>query len=187
MSSTETVVYSAPRSRGFLVEWYLKEIGVPLKVITLDLSKQEHKSPEYLHVNPFGLVPALKETNGDMWSLFESGAILLYLAEKYDPNYPKDIRKRAELIQWIIFANSTLSVAAFTELGREKQLPSILSTLEGHFLDHEFVLGNQFSVADIALGSYVSFIEQRFPETIESTKYPHLKSYIDRMKSRQGQ
>lgn len=186
MSAGKTVLYSAPNSRGGMVEWYLRLLKVPVDVVNLDMSKGEHKSPEFLRVNPFGKVPALQETGPEPWSLSESGAILLYLAEKYDPTFPKDLRKKAEITQWILFANSTLAAAAFTESLREKQLPGLLAALDQHFAKHSFALGDEFSVADVTLGTYLSYITMFFPDKVDMKPYSHLSGYMERVKERQA-
>ncbi|KAF6004608.1 hypothetical protein F1559_004703 [Cyanidiococcus yangmingshanensis] len=186
MSAGKTVLYSAPNSRGGMVEWYLRLLKAPVDVVNLDMSKGEHKSPDFLRVNPFGKVPALQETGPEPWSLSESGAILLYLAEKYDPTFPKDLRKKAEITQWVLFANSTLATAAFTESLREKQLPGLLAALDQHFAKHSFALGGEFSVADVALGTYLSYITMFFPDKVDMKPYSHLNGYVERVKERQA-
>jgi glutathione S-transferase len=186
MSTAKTVLYSAPNSRGAVVEWYLRLLKAPVEVVNLDMAKGEHKSPEYLRVNPFGKVPALAEIGPEPWSLYESGAILLYLAEKHDPTFPKDLRKRAEIAQWILFANSTLSQTAFVESLREKQLPGLLASLDQHFSKHPFVMGDAFSVADVAVGSYLAYIPMFLAGKVDMSPYPHVNNYIERVKERQA-
>jgi len=73
-------LYSWPRSSGTRIAWALEELGVAYEYIELDASKQEHRAPRYLAINPHGKVPGL--VDGDL-TLFESGAIVLYLGEKY--------------------------------------------------------------------------------------------------------
>lgn len=72
--------YSWPRSSGARVQWALEELGVGYEYVELDPKKQEHRTPQYLAINPHGKVPGL--VDGDL-TLFESGAILLYLGERY--------------------------------------------------------------------------------------------------------
>eukprot|EP00166_Cyanidium_caldarium_P006014 ctg_770.g204 len=158
MAPMTTTVYTASNSRGFLVEWYLRELGQKVNVKSLDLAKGEQRHSEFLVVNPFGKVPTLEEHGGrDSWTLFESGAILMYLAEKYDPKYPKDIRGRAKIAQWMLFANSTLAEAVSIESLREKQQGQVLQGLEKHLSENEFLLGNDFSVADFVVGGTLAY------------------------------
>jgi len=186
MSTGKTVLYSAPNSRGAMVEWYIRSIKAPVEVVNLDMGKGEHKSPEFLRVNPFGKVPALEETGPEPWSLNESGAILYYLAEKYDRNFPKDAHQRAQILQWILFANATLAQTAFMESLREKQLPGLLAALDQHFSKHTFAVGETFTVADVALGSYLGYIPMFFPGKVDMTPYSHLNAYMERVKERQA-
>ncbi len=73
-------LYGGTRTRASKVQWYLEELSIPYEFVLLDLAAGEHQKPEYLAINPMGKVPAI--VDGDL-KLWESGAILLYLAEKY--------------------------------------------------------------------------------------------------------
>ena len=105
---------------------YVAELGATEKVTltNLDMAKEEHKSAEYLKINPLGRVPAL--TDGP-FSLFESGALLLYLGETFgELTTPQ---KRAKAAQWILFSQTTLANALFTEEvgpGRERREASTI-------------------------------------------------------------
>nr|WP_330359425.1 glutathione S-transferase N-terminal domain-containing protein [Moorena bouillonii] len=79
-SSPQLKLYSGLRSRATIVQWYLEELGVPYEYILLDMKAGEHKQPEYLSINPMGKVPAIVDGDFKLW---ESGAILVYLANKY--------------------------------------------------------------------------------------------------------
>ena len=73
-------LYGGVRTRAFIVQWYLEELGVPYEFVLLDLEAGEHRQPEFLAINPMGKVPAIVDGEFPLW---ESGAILLYIAEKY--------------------------------------------------------------------------------------------------------
>ena len=79
-SSAQLKLYGGLRSRAAIVQWYLEELGVPYEYILLDMKAGEHKQPEYLSINPMGKVPAIVDGDFKLW---ESGAILVYLANKY--------------------------------------------------------------------------------------------------------
>jgi glutathione S-transferase len=72
--------YGGARSRASIVQWYLEELAISYEFVLLDMQNAEHRKPEFLFINPMGKVPAI--TDGD-FALWESGAILLYLDEKY--------------------------------------------------------------------------------------------------------
>ncbi len=82
---TNLSLYGGVRTRTPIVQWYLEEIAVPYQYISLDIKQQEHRQPEFLEINPMGKLPAI--VNGE-FKLWESGAILLYLADKYMVKYP---------------------------------------------------------------------------------------------------
>jgi len=102
-------LYSWPSSSGTRIAWALEELGVPYEYVELDAKKLEHRAPEYLAINPHGKVPGL--TDGEL-TFFESGAILLYLGDKYGTErqlWPVAGQARADAVCW--------SVWAMTELG----------------------------------------------------------------------
>ena len=95
-------LYGGSHSRASIVQWYLEEIGVEYEFVLLDMEKQAHRQPDFLALNPMGKVPLIVDGDFKLW---ESGAILLYLAEKYEKhNY--SLEERSILNQWILFANS---------------------------------------------------------------------------------
>jgi len=84
-------LYGGARSRASIVKWYLEEIDVSYEFVLLDMQAGAHLQPEFLAINPIGKVPSISE--GD-FSLWESGAILLYLAEKYG-KLPQSLEEKA--------------------------------------------------------------------------------------------
>ena len=171
-------LYGGARSRASIVQWYLEELQVPYEFVKLDLQAGEQRQPEYLAINPFGKVPAI--VDGDL-TLWESGAILLYLAEKYS-NIAQTTEQRAELAQWILFANATLGPGIFVESSREREMPRLFSALQQHFAASTYVLGDQFSGADIAVGSHLAYIPMMLQ--IGYDDYPAIADYVKRMMTR---
>ncbi|KAF6242297.1 thioredoxin-like protein [Scenedesmus sp. NREL 46B-D3] len=139
-------LYTNPASRGKFVEWYLQEIGVDAELVNLDMKEKQHKSEQFMKVNPFGKVPAMQD--GEL-SLFESGALLTYLADKYGKLDTPEARGKAA--QWVLFANSTLANSVFVEQFR---------VLAGK----EFLEGGAFSVSDVAVGAYLLYIPAFLPQ-----------------------
>ena len=98
---TDTIsLYTNPFSRGRIAHWMLEEVGAPYHVELLDFERNEHKSPEYLTLNPMGKVPAVRLEDGDM--LTESGA-LLYWFGRGTELWPANERTRAEVLRWMFF------------------------------------------------------------------------------------
>jgi GSH-dependent disulfide-bond oxidoreductase len=99
-------LYSLPTPNGVKVSIMLEEIGLPYEVHLVDFNKDDQKTPEFLSLNPNGKIPAIIDPNGPggkPLGLFESGAILQYLAEKTGKLLPDDAARRYETIQWVHF------------------------------------------------------------------------------------
>ena len=126
-------LFGGSRTRASMPRWFMEEKGIDYEFVELDLRSQEHRQSEFLTINPFGKLPALVDDNvvlddGSPLSLFESGAILLHLAE----HYSKDITTAAErslISQWLLFANSTLSIALFVPSSRDSEFPRLMEVL----------------------------------------------------------
>jgi glutathione S-transferase len=171
-------LYGGARSRASIVRWYLEELGVPYEFILLDMSTGEHHQPEFLKINPFGKVPAI--TDGD-FAIFESGAILLYLSEKYGGK-ELSIEQQAILTQWVLFANSTLATGIFTEASRAKELPQLMTPLNETLSKHQYLLGDEFSVVDVAVGAILIYIPMMLK--LDLSAYPAVVNYIQALSNR---
>lgn len=171
-------LYGGERSRASIVKWYLEELGIPYEFVLLDLQAGEHRQPAYLAINPIGKVPALVDEDFKVW---ESGAILLYLAEKYgQPGL--SIEQQTLLNQWITYANATLGTELFSSANREEAAARHCSMLN-HLLEHQpFIAGQEFSVADVAVGSVVAYA--RIMLNLDLGPYPALLEYAKRLSER---
>jgi glutathione S-transferase len=171
-------LYGGAPSRASIVRWYLEEVGVPYEFVKLDLQAGEHRQPAYLAINPIGKVPAI--VDGD-FLLWESGAILLYLADKYG-KVTSSPEKRAELAQWVLFANATLGPGIFAEANREREMPLLMTALNEIFERQPFLLGNEFTVADVAVGSILSYIPVLLK--LDLSSYPGVLNYMKQVSER---
>ncbi len=171
-------LYGGSRSRASIVQWYLEEIGVEYQFVLLDMASGEHLKPDYLKINPMGKVPAIVDGDFILW---ESGAILLYLAEKYGKE-GDSLEKRSIINQWILFANSTLATGLFLEANREREMPRLLPPLEKMFTEKPFLLGDKLSVADIAVGSMLAYAQ--ILAKVDFSSYPAIKDYVNRLAQR---
>jgi glutathione S-transferase len=171
-------LYGGAQSRAAIVRWYLEELQTPYDFVVLDMKSGEHLQPDFLDINPMGKVPAIQDGNLKLW---ESGAILLYLADKHD-QLPVDIQKRAEIYQWVMFANSTLGQGIFSETTREKETPRLLTPLDQIFQHRTFLLGEEFSVADVALGAVLAYIPMML--NLDLSPYGAVVNYIQRLSER---
>lgn len=171
-------LYGGAFSRASIVKWYLEELQVPYEFVQLDMQAGEHSQPEYLKINPMGKVPAI--IDGDL-QLWESGAILLYLNDKYGKTSSSP-EQRAVFYQWVLFANATLGPGIFTETTRERELPRLLTPLNEIFERQPFLLGDEFTVADVAVGSILAYIPMMLK--LDLSAYPAVLGYIKRMTER---
>jgi len=171
-------LYGGARSRASIIQWYLEEATVDYEFVMVDLSSGEQQKPDFLAINPMGKVPAI--VDGDL-KLWESGAILLYLAEKYgEPEASLD--DRAIWGQWILFANATLGPGLFTEALREKETPRLLTPMDSILSESSFFLGDTFGVVDVAVGSYLSYA--RMMINLDFSGYPAIANYLQQIESR---
>jgi glutathione S-transferase len=96
-------LYTAPTPNGWKVSVALEELGMPYEVHPIDLAKLEQRQPWYLEINPNGRIPAIVDRDEDGFPVFESGAILIYLAEKAGRLLPVDRKGRSRVVQWLMF------------------------------------------------------------------------------------
>ncbi len=171
-------LYGGARSRASIVQWYLEELGVGYEFVMLEMQAGEHKQPEYLKINPMGKVPAIVDGDFHLW---ESGAILLYLADKYGKT-PLSPEERGIFSQWVLFGNATLATGIFVEANREKETPRLLTPLNEIFERQSFVLGDVFTVADVAVGSILAYIPIMLK--LDLSAYPAVLNYIKRISER---
>ena len=142
----------------------LEEIGLEYSVHPIDLAKQEQKAPEYIAMNPNGRIPVIVDHDNDDFVVFESGAILMYLAEKTGQLLPKEEKARSRVIQWLMFqmggVGPMMGQANVFYRYFEEQIPAaihryqheglrLLSVLDQQLAGREYIC-DEYSVADIA-------------------------------------
>lgn len=171
-------LYGGARSRSSIVQWYLEELEVPYEFVMLDMQAGEHLQPGFLEINPIGKVPAI--VDGDL-KLWETGAILLYLAEKYGKE-SLSVERRSLLNQWITYSNATLGPEVFSEATREKALPRHMTMLNQMFARQPYILGDEFTVADVAIGSFLAYIPLMLK--VDLSEYTNVMAYMQRLNER---
>lgn len=171
-------LYGAPQSRSSIIQWYLEELAVPYEFVALDMKAGDHRHADFLAINPFGKVPAVAD---DDFTLSESGAILLYLADKHQ-QLADSAQARATVYQWVLFANSTLANGLFLEHLREKEMPRLLTVLNQLLADRDYFLGETFGVVDVAVGSILAYVPIMLKLSFED--YPAIAAYLQRIVSR---
>jgi glutathione S-transferase/GST-like protein len=160
-------LYTAATPNGWKISIALEEMGLPYEVRVIDFSAMEQKADWYVKLNPNGRIPTLEDEG---FTLFESGAILIYLAEKTGKFLPKGVQERSRVLQWLMFQMSGIGpmmgqANVFFRYFPEKIQPVIeryqrevtrlFGVLERQLATHEYVAG-AYSIADMALWPWVS-------------------------------
>ena len=157
-------LYTSPTPNGWKASIALEELALPYTVHPIALQKLEQKEAWYVKLNPNGRIPTIVDRDEDGFVIFESGAILLYLAEKTGRLVPADRRGRSRVIQWLMFQMGGIGpmmgqANVFYRYFPEKLQPAIdryqnesrrlFEVMNGRLADHEWLAGD-FSIADIA-------------------------------------
>ncbi|QXN62430.1 glutathione S-transferase N-terminal domain-containing protein [Serratia fonticola] len=195
-------LYSLPTPNGVKVSIMLEEIGLPYEAHLIDIGKNETWTPEFLSLNPNGKIPAILDPagpDGKPFALFESGAILLYLAEKCGKLLPKDPAQRYETIQWVFFQMASVG-PMFGQLGffhkftgreyedkrpferYQKESKRLLGVLEERLQGRDWIMGSEYTIADISLLGWVrnliGFYEAR--DVVEFDNFPLVGQWLER-------
>jgi len=163
-------LYSLPTPNGVKVSITLEETGLPYEVHLVDFGKHDQLTPEFLSISPNNKIPAILDPNGPggkPLALFESGAILVYLASKTGQLMPKDDAGRYETLQWLMFQMGGIG-PMFGQVGffhkfagkdyedkrpRDRYVAEakrLLAVLDKHLEGREWIMGDQYTIADIA-------------------------------------
>jgi GSH-dependent disulfide-bond oxidoreductase len=188
-------LYTAATPNGWKVSITLEELELPYTLHKIDLASGAQKEPWFTAINPNGRIPAVVDRDEGDFAIFESGAIMLYLAEKTGRLLPADPKGRSRAVQWLMFQMGGVGpmmgqANVFTRYFPE-QIPSVIDryrresrrlfeVLDGHLADHEYLAGD-YGIADIANWSWVHMYE--WPG-IDVTGLDHLRRWIDAIAAR---
>lgn len=194
-------LYFSPTPNGLKVRLYLEEAEVAYRTIAVSLSRGEQLRPEFLAISPNGKIPAIVDhappTGTAPLKVFESGAILLYLAEKTGRFMPTDFEGRMEVLQWLFWQVSGLGPMAgqighFNVFAPEqvpyaidrytREVRRLYNVLDRRLAGREFIAG-EYSIADIA--SY-PWIVPHAAHGQDLDEFPHLKRWFETMAQRPG-
>jgi GST-like protein len=157
-------LYTASTPNGHKVSCMLEAIEMTYEIHTVNLGEGDQRKPEFLKISPNGRIPAIVDTDNDDLSIFESGAIMLYLAEKSGKLIPSDIKGRAKVIEWLMFQMGGIGpmmgqANVFSRYFPEKIQPAIdryqnesrrlFEVLDMQLSKNEWLAG-EYSIADIA-------------------------------------
>jgi len=189
--SDEVVFYYNPMSRARIVHWMLEEVGVPYRFEVVNLESQDQKKPGFLAVNPMGKVPAIVH-RGTV--VTECGAICAYLADAFPAARlapPVDSPLRGTYYRWLFFGGTCVEAAVIDRMlsrppaSRPGALgygsyDDTVATLEKALTPGPYILGPQFSAADVYVGSQIGF--GMMMKALEPR--PAFKDYLDRLQER---
>ncbi len=192
-------LYTAATPNGHKISVLLEELGVDYNVHVIDFDKNEQKSEAFLNINPNGRIPAIVDTeadaDGDEFAVFESGAIMIYLADKYGQFLPSETKARSQVIQWLMFqmggvgpmmGQANVFYRYFPEkipaaIERyQKEVKRLFSVLDTHLADNSYLAGD-YSIADMANWCWVHTHEW---SGVDIEPYKHLKRWVAEIATR---
>ena len=199
-------LYTLPTPNGVKVSIMLEEIGLPYEAHLVNIMANESWLPEFLSLNPNGKIPAIIDPDGpggEPLGLFESGAILLYLAEKTGALIPSHPGRRWECIQWVFFQMANVGpifgqVGFFYKFkGREiedkrpleryaTETKRLLGVLEGRLDGRTWIMGDEFTIADVSLLGWVRGLVGFYGagDLVEWGRLKHVPAWLDRCVAR---
>lgn len=199
-------LYSFPTPNGVKVSAALEELGLPYEAHRIDIMANETWTPDFLSLNPNGKIPAIIDPagpDGKPIALFESGAILVYLAEKTGKLLPHDAARRYETLQWLFFQMGGVG-PMFGQLGffhafggsqiedkrpLERYLGEtkrLLGVLEARLQDREWIMGDELTIADLSLFGWVRILVTLYDarEIVEFDKLTTVPRWLDSLLAR---
>lgn len=188
-------LYTAATPNGWKVSITLEEMELPYTVRPIALSQGEQKEEWYLKLNPNGRIPTIVDHDNDDFAVFESGAILIYLAERTGQLLPRDEKGRSRVIQWVMFQMGGIGpmmgqANVFYRYAPEKipyaieryqrECRRLFAVLDRHLQDHEYLAGN-YSIADIANWSWVHTYKW---SGVDIEGLTHLQRWLEAIRAR---
>jgi GST-like protein len=195
----EIEVYTWPTPNGHKIHIALEELGLPYRAIPIDIAKGEQFKPDFLKISPNNKIPALVDPDGPGGkpiALFESGAILIYLAEKTGGLWPKDERGQSVALQWLCFqmahigpmlgqvhhfrhyAPEPIPYAIDRYTGEAQRLYGVLDRRLGEV---EYLTGGAYGMSDIAVFPWLRSWEG---QGVTLSDYPHVQRWFDAIGAR---
>jgi len=190
-------LYSAPTPNGRKISVALEEMQLPYTLHAIDLGKLQQKEPWFLAINPNGRIPAIVDRDNGDFAVFESGAILIYLAEKTGQFLPSDVRARSQVLQWLmlqmggigpmmgqanVFYRYAPEKIPFAIERYQREGARLFGVLDGQLARHEYLAGD-YSIADMATYPWVASHEW---SGIGIAPFPHLARWLNAIAAREA-
>ncbi len=193
-------LYSLPTPNGIKVSAALEEMGLAYEAHLIEFSKEDQLTPEFISLSPSNKIPAIIDPNGPDGKpigVFESGAILLYLAEKTGKLMPSDAHEKLEVLQWVMFQMGGVG-PMFGQLGffhkfagaeyedkrpRDRYVTEVrrlMGVLETRLTGREYIVGDAYSIADLALWPWVGTIDNYYDAgaLVGTDDFPKLREWV---------
>ncbi|MBY4595246.1 glutathione binding-like protein [Ottowia caeni] len=192
-------VYTWPTPNGHKVHIMLEECGLPYRALPINIGKGDQFQPDFLKISPNNKIPAIIDPegpDGEPISVFESGAILLYLAEKTGRFMPASVRGRYDVLQWLMFqmggVGPMLGQAHHFRVYAPEKVPyaidrytnearRLYGVMDRQLQSHDYIAGNEYTIADIAIFPWLRSWQN---QGIDWADFPTLKAWFDRIGER---
>jgi GST-like protein len=188
-------LYTWDTPNGRKISIMLEELELPYRAIAIDINAGQQFTPEFTAISPNNKIPALVDRDADL-CLMESGAILMYLADRSGRFLPDTGPARWKVIEWLMFQMGGIGPmlgqthhfhfynpgkAPYAEARYVKEAQRLYAVLERQLTGHEFIAGNEYSIADIATWPWIARYKR---QGIEWASYPHVKDWYLRLAAR---
>lgn len=188
-------LYTAATPNGWKASIALEELALPYETRALDLMQGDQKDAAYLAINPNGRIPAIVDHDEDDFAVFESGAVLMYLAEKTGRLLPTERKARSRVIQWLmfqmggvgpmmgqanVFFRYTPEKIPYAIERYQRESRRLFEVLDGQLAEREWLAGD-YSIADIANYAWVHTYSW---SGVSVEGLPHLKAWLERIRYR---
>ena len=192
-------LYAWPTPNGYKVSIMLEELGLPYTVHPIDIGAGDQFKPDFLKISPNNKMPAIVDPDGPgggPYALFESGAIMMYLAEKTGRFWPSDMRRRYDVVQWLMFqmggVGPMLGQAHHFRIYAPEKLPyaidrytneagRLYGVMDKRLGESEYLAGDDYSIADMATFPWTRSIDR---QGHSFDAYPNVKRWFDAIDAR---
>ena len=192
-------VYSWATPNGHKIHIMLEELGLPYQVHGVNIGTGDQFKPDFLKISPNNKIPAIVDSDGPDGkpiSLFESGAILMYLAGKTGKFMPKDVRGRYVMLEWLMFQMASVGpmfgqAHHFRMYAPEQieyavnrytnEAKRIYGVIDRRLAEHKYLAGSTYTIADIAVWPWTRSAKN---QGVEMSDYPHFKKWFDEIEKR---
>ncbi|QGX40489.1 glutathione S-transferase family protein [Permianibacter aggregans] len=189
-------LYSAATPNGHKISIALEEMGLPYALHPINLSANEQKQPWFLAINPNGRIPAIVDRDNDNFAVFESGAILIYLAEKTGKLLPREPKARSRALQWLMFQMGGVGPMQgqyhhFKHYAPQRvdygirryhaETARLYGVLNEQLNRSRYLAGNELSIADIATFPWVNLAERAGQDL---NQFPALRRWVSELAAR---